>query len=216
MAIAADLIGKRFGKLTVLRRGENSRKNAVQWVCRCDCGRETLVTTNSLTSGNTKSCGCYRGHHRKHGAYCGGKVERLYRVWLNMKNRCGNPNAFGYAYYGGRGITVCEEWANDYDAFRKWSLENGYDPNAKFGECTIDRADNDKGYCPENCAWISMKKQCDNRRCTIFVTVNGERITASEASAKYGVLYDTLLYRHHAGWSDEDAVFGRKNHELNR
>lgn len=205
-----DLIGERFGKLVVLEESGKNKRKEILWLCRCDCGKELLVPTYSLTSGNTKSCGCIRGCNGKHGAYKAGKVERLYRVWLRMKTRCSNPNVSEYRHYGGRGIRVCDEWDKSYASFRKWALENGYDPNAKQGACTIDRIDNNKGYCPENCAWVSMKEQRINRRCNVFLTINGERMTVSEASEKYGVPYDTLLARHHAGWKDEDAVIVRK------
>ena len=205
-----ELIGERFGKLVVLEESGKNKKKEILWLCQCDCGNKTLVPTYSLTSGNTKSCGCIKGCHEKHGAYKGGKVERLYRVWLRMKTRCSNPNVQEYRNYGGRGIRVCEEWSKSYASFREWALENGYNPNAKQGECTIDRIDNNKGYCPENCVWDSMKDQSINRRCNVFLTINGERMTVSEASKKYGVPYDTLLARHHNGWTDEDAVMGRK------
>lgn len=205
-----ELIGERFGKLVVLEESGKNKNKEILWLCQCDCGNKTLVPTYSLTSGNTKSCGCSRGIHGKHGAYKGGKVERLYRVWLRMKTRCSNHNVQEYRNYGERGIRVCEEWEKSYASFREWALENGYNPNAKQGECTIDRIDNNKGYFPDNCRWVSMKEQSINRRCNVFLTINGERMVVSEAAKKYNVPYDTLLARHHMGWKDEDAIMGRK------
>ena len=199
------MVGRRFGKLMVLRRGENNSRGEARWVCRCDCGKETLVTTANLNSGNSKSCGCDRGII-KHGGVLKGKAERLYSVWLNMKNRCGNANAREYNCYGGRGISVCEEWSTSYDSFRRWALDNGYDSEALFGKCTLDRIDNDKGYSPENCRWVSLKRQNNNRGNNRHLTIDGERMTVSQASEKYGIPYDRLLARLYYGWSDEDAV----------
>jgi len=94
-----------------------------------------------------------------------------------MRDRCRNPNCHAYDNYGGRGIKVCPEWENDFEAFRDWALANGYDPEAPYGVCTLDRKENDKGYSPENCRWISMKAQTENRR-------NGRRENGQYAKAQ--------------------------------
>lgn len=215
MAIATDIIGKRFGKLTVLRRGENNSRGEARWVCKCDCGRETLVITNNLNCGNTRSCGCTRVEKLnrfsyKHGACHRGKKERLYLVWRNMVGRCYDESNSEYKRYGARGIEMCEEWKDSYAAFREWAMSTGYNPLAKKGECTIERVDNDGNYCPENCIWTNLKRQANNKRNNHYLNVLGKKITTAEASEKYGIPYRRLLKRLNSGWSDEDAVLTGK------
>ncbi|GAB7390130.1 hypothetical protein [Lactococcus garvieae] len=163
-----DLTGQKFGKLKVISRAENRGKQ-VMWYCQCSCGNKTIVRANHLRSGATKSCGCLEKENRfkmnlKHGGAKGkGCQERLYGVWLGMRKRCFNPNEPAFPNYGGRGITICDEWS-DYSIFRKWALANGYDKDAPLGKCTIDRINNDGNYEPSNCRWVDMKVQRNNQR----------------------------------------------------
>ena len=159
-----DMTGQRFGRLTVLRRAGSTRHREALWLCLCDCGNERTISGSSLRRGYSKSCGCLRDEivsntqstHRK-------TKTRLYNVWTHMIQRCYNPKHTAYKRYGGRGITVCNEWRNSFQKFHEWAMETGYDENAAFHKCTIDRIDNDKGYSPDNCRWVDMKTQRHNR-----------------------------------------------------
>ena len=171
-----DLSGQRFGRLKVIEQASVKATSGSQWVCRCDCGNIVTVARCSLISGHTKSCGCTRKQFlsekkpaQKHGGESvksKNRRERLYIVWCGMKERCYNPNHNRYQTYGGRGITVCEEWRYDYSVFRDWAMANGYAPEAPRGACTIDRINVDGNYCPDNCRWVNMSVQAQNKRKT--------------------------------------------------
>ena len=130
-----------------------------------------------------------------------GKGTRLYSIWKAMKVRCYNPNFRAYSRYGGRGITVCDEWLHDFPAFREWAIQNGYSDNL-----TIDRIDNSKGYSPENCRWVSYKTQANNTRRNIVVTIDGETATIAEICEKRDInpflIYDRIT---RLGWTPEKA-----------
>jgi hypothetical protein len=136
----------------------------------------------------------------------GEKRTRLYKVWRGMKERCLYSWHQSYKNYGGRGIKVCPEWSNSFVAFRNWAMANGYDPNAKKGECTIDRIDVNGDYEPSNCRWVNAKVQCNNRRSNHLLTYNGETHTITEWSEITGLTYDTIIVRLKHGWSIEDVL----------
>lgn len=188
-----DLTGMHFGMLTAIKCVGSNKYNRKMWLCKCDCGNETTVSSGALLSGNTSSCGCLKKYMDENGitGYKHGmSKEKLYFVWKSMKYRCLNPNNPAYRNYGGRGISVCEEWANSYVVFKKWAMENGY----KDG-LTIERKDVNGDYCPENCTWATRLVQARNRRTNVYITYNGETKTVTEWSRETGISTTTIHNR---------------------
>lgn len=181
MGIFNDLTGKKFGRLTAVYAYKDPSGRRFVWHCQCDCGGEKEVCSSSLTSGRTRSCGCiHRESLAERNTSHGHTKERLYRVWKGMKARCFIKSHKSYPRYGGRGITVCDEWNNDYLAFRTWAFANGYDPNSAYMQCTIDRINHDGNYCPENCRFVGNIVQANNTSRNIHLEYNGEVKTTAE------------------------------------
>ncbi len=195
-------IGDRFGKLVIIEEVESrwyklpsGRLYRVRMVkCKCDCDNETTVSLHDLRTEHTASCGC---SNIKHGLY----GHRLYNVWRDMKKRCYNPKRKLFHRYGGRGITVCEEWIDDFKAFHDWAMDNGYREGLQ-----IDRIDNNKGYFPDNCRFVTHTENQQNREMTIVVTFHGLTTALSAHCRRLGLRYDTVLERIKRNWSVERAL----------
>ena len=199
---AKDLTGKVFSRLTVLERVvslEVSRRR-VMWKCLCSCGNSSVVDGDHLASGHTNSCGCYmldaiKLANTKHGA-CD-TVE--YNTWRSMRARCYSPNSEDYPDYGGRGITICKEWL---DNFPQFLLDMGERPN----NTSIDRVDNNLGYSKENCRWSIPKDQARNRRNNVHMVVDGVTMLAVDAAAVLGIKQQMISKWHKKGVTDEAIV----------
>lgn len=182
-----DMLGRKFGLLTVVEEAEERKDGKVCWICKCDCGNECTVIGKNLRNGNTQSCGCMKksigDKTRTHGM----RNTRLYKIWHDMKRRCYDKRRKAYERYGGKGIQVCDEWKNDFMAFYNWAMDNGYQENL-----TIDRIDNDGNYEPSNCRWATQKEQQNNRTNNRYVTYEGETMTVAQMEQKHGIPTDYL------------------------
>ena len=203
MGKCKDLTGRRFGRLIVLSITDKRAFHRAVWVCQCDCGNIVEVSAGRLLSSHTKSCGCLQKARATESHIKHGKSEtRLYSIWAGMIKRCTNEEAKNYMDYGGRGITVCDEWRNSFEVFYEWAMANGYSD-----QLTIDREDNNKGYSPENCRWITHKEQNNNRRSNRNLTYNGETHNMKEWASIVGINYRTLQNRiNQYGWDVEKAL----------
>lgn len=206
-----DLTGMRFGRLCVIKFSRDVKYgNRIRkyWLCKCDCGNIHEVRRDSLTSGYVKSCGCLKKEQDAKNLTDKFQFKpkydvvdkRLRGIWNKIKDRCFNENVESYNRYGGRGITICNEWL-DFNVFAKWSLENGYSDNL-----TIDRIDNNGNYEPSNCRWITTKEQCNNRRNNIIVEYEGEKITLMKLSEITNISYGCLTSRYKRGYRGEELI----------
>ncbi len=158
-----DLTGRKYGKLTVIKVDHVSAGGNKQYLCKCDCGNTNVADGGNLKRGLVKSCGCTRLRYIPKRITHGYSSTRLYHVWSGMKSRCFNKKNERYEDYDGRGITICPEWLY-FENFRDWAYANGYDENAEWGECTIERKDVNGNYEPSNCEWITIQQQQLNKR----------------------------------------------------
>lgn len=202
---AENLIGRKFGILTVIEKSYRKGRHQY-WKCQCDCGNIVDARQDALKSGRTSHCGCLTKKilsisHSKRSNYSMSKT-RIYKIWVLMRKRCKNQNDPHYMDYGGRGITVCDEWDKSFENFKEWALANGYKDNL-----TIDRINNDKGYFPNNCRWATMKTQSINRRTNRILIFNGKELTATQWADELNIDSNTILSRIDVyGWSVEKAL----------
>lgn len=200
------LEGQKFGKLTVINL-DHTTKRGTFWRCKCDCGNEKVIKGTSLVSKTrpTKSCGCIvkeksPANLPKHKCITHNMTgTKFYGVWNSMIMRCHNPNSKSYPRYGANGITVCNEWRE----FKNF-YEDMY--SAYSDGVSIDRIDNTKGYSKENCRWVDMKVQCNNRSSNHQLTYKGKTYTLAEASEKFDIPYHTLKRRIYKGWDIEKSL----------
>lgn len=189
-----DISGKTIGLLTVIERAGNDEtgKNSL-WLCKCECGNTKVISRSSLKrserNGFIASCGC-RKHASRNYTHSMSKT-RIYHEWCAMRKRCNKANEKDYRSYEGRGITVCVEWQNDFMCFRDWAFANGYSDNL-----TIDRIDNDKGYSPDNCRWITIEEQQSNKANTIHVFYQGKDWCLRTLCESIGFPYKTAHCRY--------------------
>jgi len=203
-----DLTGQKFGRLTVIKyHGKNKHGQSI-WICKCGCGcgEERIIPTYALRGGIWKSCGCLRKekaaeHCRKDLSTHNMCYSRLYSIWHGMKQRCLNTNDKNYPNYGGRRITVCDGWANEFEGFMNWALLSGY-----TDKLTIDRKNNDGNYEPQNCRWATIKDQANNRRSSRIITYKGISHTASEWANSLCINYATFESRRYAGWTIDKII----------
>lgn len=211
-----NLVGKKFGKLTVIGPSESRTNDGhAMWRCLCDCGNERLVSSQYLVSGKTKSCGCLmlqilkegRNKNSKNtGRNRGESKTRLYHIWKNAKSRCENENDPGFKNYGARGITFYEPWGADFLIFKNWAYKNGYDDKLE-----IDRIDNDGGYSPQNCRWVTRTQNANNKRNSHFLLYNGITHSIAEWSRIVGIPEATIRSRLDKGLSIEKVLKRKDN-----
>lgn len=187
---------EKFGRWTVIK------KAYPHWQCRCDCGTVSEILPQNLKTGGSKSCGCLRKEllsvsKTRHGHAKKDRDQRTYIIWSSMRSRCNNPKVKCYSRYGGRGISICEEW-NAYEEFFKWASANGYSDNLE-----LDRIDNDGNYSPDNCRWVTHKENSMNRRSTVYLNT-GEKLR--DAADRLGLPWELIYRRLWRGWDLDDAL----------
>ena len=194
-----DLTNQKFGKLKVLYRLKYSKTaHTYLWLCQCDCGNIIEVSGNNLRSGHTKSCGCLKLEKQiTHNL----SKTRLYSIYNNMKARCYNPKNPYFYNYGGRGISICDEWLNDFCSFYNWAVNNGYDSSL-----FIDRINNNGNYEPNNCRWVTPKENSNNKRNNKYILYKGETHTIAQWAEILEINAHTLRNRMYRNLTFEQAI----------
>lgn len=199
--------GEIYGNIQVLEMTPKRKKGQVVYKCKCNkCGREfenSIVDYRKRVKKGIKTvtCGCYDRHYDNFFYKNGLSKTRQRFIYNNMKARCYNKKDKRYKDYGGRGIKICDEWLNDFIDFYNWAMDNGYND-----DLTIDRINNDGNYEPNNCRWITLKEQINNRRNTVFIEYNGTKKPLTEWAREYNIPINTLRKRLSTGWDIETAL----------
>lgn len=201
--------GDRFGRWTVIKETAPIEFSAGKFfryfLCRCDCGKESIVRAYNLKNGRSKSCGCYmRDFNKENRKKFPGDASktRIYTIWNGIKCRCYTKSSTSYKTYGAKGITICDEWKDDFMAFYNWALSNGYSD-----DLTIDRIDSKGNYEPSNCRWATYKEQANNISTNSRFAYNGEEHTIHEWADIVGINAMALRYRIvYAKWPLEKAL----------
>lgn len=201
---AIDITGERFSRLVVLGPVGQNRDKTIKWLCQCDCGNTPIIGTRALRAKTTFSCGCYHREwmsqqHTTHGY----GQHPLYQTWHTIIRRCTWPNYKGYPSYGGRGITICDEWRDDVTAFCDHVSRL---PHYGKKGYTLDRIDNSLGYFPGNLRFATASEQSRNRRTSTLITYNGKTTNLVEWAAITGISRATIGARLKRGWSVEKAL----------
>jgi hypothetical protein len=201
MAVKVDLTGFKNGRLTVISL--HSTGYRTKWNCLCECGKTFISESYTIKTGKVKSCGCIRVEKTiSMRTIHGYRDHPLYDIWCHMKDRCLNSKNPAYHNYGGRGITVCDEWVSDVKCFIDWCLNNGWESGLE-----IDREDNDKGYSPINCRIVTSAVNSYNRRTNVRIEYKGRHYNTKELEAINGIPANRILRRiRDYKWSVEDAI----------
>lgn len=200
MRTPEDLRGRKYGDWLVTGIERVNRKSI--WKCVCSCGTERLIFRGNLTLGRTTNCGCkQREKCSVRMSTHGESKTKLYGVWCAMRRRCYLETTADYKNYGARGITVCEDWRSDFEAFKHWALMNGYEEGL-----TIERLNVDLNYTPDNCSWVTRTVQNRNRRNTRNITIDGVTKPLPQWAEEYGINKGTLESRMVRGWSGKELL----------
>lgn len=199
MTMKENLVGRRFGRWTVVARMPRTPGRTTEWLCRCDCGTEGVVGSK-LKSGQSTSCGCQaRESLARRAGTDDGTARVMYSRWQNMHRRVSTPGNRSWERYGARGITVCERW----QSFENFAADMG--PTFR-PELTLERINNDGPYSPENCRWATRKEQQRNTSTSKRVAFRGHEKTVAEWAELLGIDRTTLRHRLRRGWSVERAL----------
>lgn len=201
-----DMTDQKVGRLKVLCRVEDhiypSGRHDIVYRCKCECGNIVDVLGIHLRSGHTQSCGCFRRDVAKENNTIHGMTDtRLHNIWRNMKSRCLSITDPDFPNYGGRGITICQDWINDFTIFMSWAIWAGYNDTL-----TLDRIDVNGNYEPDNCRWVTQKIQCNNTRVNIKIQIGNEIHTLKEWCELLNKNYGTVHSRIFRGWNPTLAI----------